>query len=1029
MSGSAIDLGTIYSTIRIALEPLQQDAHQAVGILDELQARVKELSAQVSSIVTESLQSVGQSVDAPVRAALGQVDEAAQQTRVALDQVGAAGATAGAEAAAGGEEAAAGLREAGLAAKEGGSGVKGFLGNVLGIGGAIGGVMLATQAFGFLRDKVSEAVQAGMQANQVAAQTVAGLKSTHDASGQTTESIDALSTRIMQMTGIDDDAVHSAANMLLTFTNIGKGVFPQATQAVADLATKMANGAVPSAMQMQQASIQLGKALGDPTKGYTALQRVGVTFTAQQVEQIKQMQKAGNIAGAQKVILAEMNKEFGGSAQAAGRANGGIAILRAEMENTTQTIGQALIPVVNQLTGALAPLLQWAGTIIPEALKSLQQHVDDVKILLASFLAVAIGPLTVALWGLLVPLGTVVAGAVATAAPFILLGAAIAGVALYMRHLYETSAPFRNAVDNLKSVLTELAAIIQFHLQQGLQSLMPYVQQLARWLGGELAQAAQAINPLIIKTTETLTQLGRNLFTQVGPAIDGVFGFLRNGAAFIAANFLPTVARISATAQTVAGVLSGAFSSGFHTASNVIQLVWSFLQPLWQTLSAQLHPILQTLATTLTTNLAPAWKSIQGAMGNVLPIVQNLAKIIGGALTPVWNVLKPILIAIGAVIAGTLLTAIGLLIGLLNGLFAALGQVIQGAIKFAGGLIQAIGGALQVVTSIISGVLAIIVDLFTGNWSKIGSDAVKAWNGIKDGVSNIVQGLWMAIQGIFQAGIGGVKALISGLISGVIGYFTTLWDKLTGHSIIPDMVNDIVSWFKQLPGKALAAVQNLTSNLADFFTTLASNATTWGENFVKMFAQGITNDVNLVKNAVTNVMNGAKAILGFHSPAEEGPGADADTWAPNLMAMFAHGILASAPDLQNAAVAALLGVRAALTSGLTGATVTTGSISGTLAASAAPVNVVQGGVLREAITSISSAPLASGSASLLAAASGPTAGASLAQLAQLGGGVNIEHLEVTVATSPSDGEPYQAGVAFGNGFAAGFQQARAQRGL
>ena len=47
----------------------------------------------------------------------------------------------------------------------------------------------------------------------------------------------------------------------------------------------------------------MGKALNDPTKGLTALRRVGVTFTKAQIKRIKALQKEGKLYEAQKIIL------------------------------------------------------------------------------------------------------------------------------------------------------------------------------------------------------------------------------------------------------------------------------------------------------------------------------------------------------------------------------------------------------------------------------------------------------------------------------------------------------------------------------------------------------------------------------------------------------------------------------------------------------------------------------------------------------------------------------------------------------
>src|SRR5918911_113626 len=68
---------------------------------------------------------------------------------------------------------------------------------------------------------------------------------------------------------------------------VGKGndVFNQATQAATDLAAGLNQGQV-TAEGTQQAATLLGKALNDPIQGLTALRRVGISFTKQQVDQI-----------------------------------------------------------------------------------------------------------------------------------------------------------------------------------------------------------------------------------------------------------------------------------------------------------------------------------------------------------------------------------------------------------------------------------------------------------------------------------------------------------------------------------------------------------------------------------------------------------------------------------------------------------------------------------------------------------------------------------------------------------------------
>lgn len=218
-------------------------------------------------------------------------------------------------------------------------------------GGGILGVV--QQIFGFLSSSREEFLQSAKSGADLAAT----LKSTAHAAGLTAEQIQKIGTERAKVTLFDDDETNRASAMLLTFTNIKKGVFEQAIPAIQDLATKM-GGDGPA--DLKGASIQVGKALNDPTNGLKALTRVGVTFTEQQKDQIKAMQKAGDTAGAQRLILNELNKEFGGSAEAARKAGGGVATLTMWFNEFKETVGSKVNQVLNDLS-------QWFGRVLEKA--------------------------------------------------------------------------------------------------------------------------------------------------------------------------------------------------------------------------------------------------------------------------------------------------------------------------------------------------------------------------------------------------------------------------------------------------------------------------------------------------------------------------------------------------------------------------------------------------------------------------------------------------------------------------------------
>ncbi len=254
----------------------------------------------------------------------------------------------------------------------------GLLGRTMGrVGLAAAGALTAgigSAAFG-LHVMIAEARESA-QVNRI---TEARLKSTGDAAKVSAKQIGDLSQALSNKTGIDDEVIQRGQNMLLTFTNIrnevGKGndVFNQASKTLIDLSTAM--GTDP-----QKAAIQLGKALNDPIKGITALTRVGVAFTQQQKDQIKTLVDSGNTLGAQKIILGELNKEFGGTAVA---ASDPLQRLKTVLLNVAETLGTALLPglnkaatfLANNLPGAIQVATQFVQTKIIPAFRAVSNYV------------------------------------------------------------------------------------------------------------------------------------------------------------------------------------------------------------------------------------------------------------------------------------------------------------------------------------------------------------------------------------------------------------------------------------------------------------------------------------------------------------------------------------------------------------------------------------------------------------------------------------------------------------------------------
>jgi hypothetical protein len=97
-------------------------------------------------------------------------------------------------------------------------------------------------------------------------------------------------------------------------------------------------------------AVQLGKALEDPIKGITALAKSGVTFTADQKELIKTLVETNRIAEAQDIILAAVETQVGGTAEATANASDKIKVAWSQLQ---ENLGQKLLPAFESFSNFL----------------------------------------------------------------------------------------------------------------------------------------------------------------------------------------------------------------------------------------------------------------------------------------------------------------------------------------------------------------------------------------------------------------------------------------------------------------------------------------------------------------------------------------------------------------------------------------------------------------------------------------------------------------------------------------------------
>lgn len=370
-------------------------------------------------------------------------------------------------------------------------------------------------------------------------------------------------------------------------------------------------------------------------------------------------------------------------------------------------------------------------------------------------------------------------------------------------------------------------------VQASLKAIFSAVQAVAGLLAGALGDALQAVLPVLAALAPSVTAVAKLL----GPAIGDLFKTLGEA-------LLPV-------AQALGPVLVVA-------AQAIIALVEAVspLLPVLGKLIGDLLPLVVPIFDMLIsvfTDLAPVVTQIAGMLGPILtPIIEGLAAVIGELTAQYATQFLDLL--------QQLMPVLPMLIPAFIQLAESIGQILMALAPLMPQLLLL---STQVLVELLPALLPLMPPLI--QLSTLMTElAVKVLVGfVIPALVRLVDHL-AGLKEDFQPAINAVKWLTDGIAKA----FDWLYDKLLGHSVIPDIVNGAIGWFTGLRDKALRIFGWIKDRVYESWSALWGNVKSvasgaWRivrEGFDK-FADGLTTAFETLKKGLGKVWNGLKSLV------------------------------------------------------------------------------------------------------------------------------------------------------------------------
>ena len=419
------------------------------------------------------------------------------------------------------------------------------------------------------------------------------------------------------------------------------------------------------------------------------------------------------------------------------------------------------------------------------------------------------------------------------------------------------------------------------------------LQQALVPLGEKIVELANVVLPPLVAIITAVSEVFGMLpepvqnFVVILGALLVAFTALTPVIAALAVSFgalnislLPVIGIIAGVAAAIAGIIAIVKNWGAIT---------EWFGNLWQSVSQKLVELWNGLVVFFTETIPAAFQIFISFFSAIPDWWSGLWSQVSAFFTNTWNAIlqNPI---------------VQLVVTTITSLWENAKNTLQGIWS---GICQIASGAWELLKNVILAPVLLLIDLVTGNFSQLASDAANIWNNIRNAASQI----WSGIRQEVTSAASGLKQGVETVLSALSQFTSQIWSamKQTASSVWNGIKTTVVNIASTLREAAVSAFQRMVSGIGSalsglysvvnngfssairFITGLPGQAFQWGKDFIQGLINGISSMIQSVINTISGLADRIRSFLHF-SASDEGPLADYETWMPDFMKGLAGGI-------------------------------------------------------------------------------------------------------------------------------------------